>query len=383
MDTVQEKILEQITRGSVSIDSLRDVKKFFKRFPNDPLLLKASADLMIRTNKPDEAALLYAEAAASFLKAGKLLSAIVSIAYSWHIKTPTYQQAQLFLSAMRDGSIPITPLKIFLDELTNPEVLAVVKSFENVHLSENKLLQKADSTYSNLYFIVSGRLKEVCYQPSKIKKKIVYKQSIVNLSSDDSIGNLYPLKEENECNSYIETITPVELVKLSKKSLLQLCTKYPNVEQGLQAVNVFRNKSKAENILRKERKGIRHQIETEMTIEIYPQSFDNFPIVLWGYSKDISIGGACIVLDAKNLNVTKSVSSFNETIKNSKVKINFPAGGIELKVSGKIVWTKKIIRQKEKTLELGIQFQELSPKLRGMLFVFADNSKKKGPAIPL
>ena len=37
----------------------------------------------------------------------------------------------------------------------------------------------------------------------------------------------------------------------------------------------------------------------------------------------------------------------------------------------------EVIFQGKKTLALGIQFQDLSPKLRGMLFVFADSSKNK------
>ena len=114
----------------------------------------------------------------------------------------------------------------------------------------------------------------------------------------------------------------------------------------------------------------------KISLEIFPHSSASFPIILDAYSKDISVGGTCVVLDAKNISVAKSVSSFSKTIKDSKVKINFPSEGLELKVSGKIAWTKETIMRGERTLAVGIQFQDLSPKLRGMLFVFADNSKK-------
>jgi hypothetical protein len=114
-----------------------------------------------------------------------------------------------------------------------------------------------------------------------------------------------------------------------------------------------------------------------MTLEIFPHSSANFPIILEAYSKDISIGGTCVVLDSKDISVAKSVASFSKKIKDSKVKISFPSEGLELKVSGKIAWTQQVIFQGEKTLALGIQFQDLSPKLRGMLFVFADSSKNK------
>jgi hypothetical protein len=115
----------------------------------------------------------------------------------------------------------------------------------------------------------------------------------------------------------------------------------------------------------------------KMTLEIFPHSSANFPIVLGAYSKDISIGGTCVVLEANDMSVAKSVASFRKTIKNSEVKINFPSEGIELKVSGKIAWTRETIDRGKKTLAVGIQFQDLSPKLRGMLFVFADSTKNR------
>ena len=115
----------------------------------------------------------------------------------------------------------------------------------------------------------------------------------------------------------------------------------------------------------------------KISLEIFPHSSANFPIIIEAYSKDISIGGTCVILDAKDLSVAKSVASFSKTIKDSKVKISFPSKGMELKVSGKIAWTQETIFKGEKTLAVGIQYQDLSPKLRGMLFVFADIPKSK------
>ena len=76
------------------------------------------------------------------------------------------------------------------------------------------------------------------------------------------------------------------------------------------------------------------------------------------------------------MSVVKSIASFSKKIKNSNVKISFPSEGMELRVSGKIAWTREVFFQGDKTLAIGIQFQDISPKLRGMLIVFADNSKK-------
>ena len=377
MDNIKKNIAEQITAGDMAIDSLEDFEKLRERFPDDPALLRAAADLMERKNMSADAALVYNKAASLFLTSGKLLPAVVSVVHSWRIKTPSYQKAKLFLPAMRDDSFPSTPLKAFFKSLSNLEILAVAKDFESIHLPAQQLLQKADDIQDNLYFIVSGSLKEIGYHPVTVEEETVYKQSIINLSTDDSIGDLYPLKEDKVCHTYVETITPVELLKISKRALLQVSKKYPNIDTGVQAINEFRSESQKENRLKKNRKEIRHQFTKRLTIEIHPQSSENFPIILDGYTKDISIGGTCVVLDSKDVSVAKSVASFAKTIRNSEVKISFPTEGMELKVSAKIAWTKEIVLPKERTLALGLQFRNLSPKLRGMLFVFAESINKK------
>jgi CRP-like cAMP-binding protein len=238
-----------------------------------------------------------------------------------------------------------------------------------------QLIQKVDEIEEGLYFIVSGSIKETSYQSVKTKEETVYKRTVVDLSDDDTFGELYPIKEEKVCKSYIETIEPVELVKISKQMLLPICEKYPNAESALQAVSVFRSEFRKENLLKKKRGNKRHQLARKMSLEIFPHSSANFPIILEGYSKDISIGGTCVVLDSNDVSVVKSVASFRKTIKDSKVKISFPSEGLELKVSGKIAWTQEVIFKGKRTLAVGIQFQGLSPKLQGMLFVFADSAK--------
>ena len=377
MNNQKTNIVEQITGGFINIDSVEEFEKILEDFPEDSALHKAYADLLVKKKFSDAAALSYGRAAALYFKSGKLLLAVVSKLFQWRLKSPSYQEAQLFLSAVRDGGFPSTPLKIFLEKLSNPEMFAVMKCLENIQLPAGQLIQKVDELEEDLYFIVSGSIKRTSYQAEKAKEETVYKRTVVNLSDDETFGELYPIKEKKVCKSYIETIEPVELLKISKQMLLAICEKYPNAESALQAVSVFRSEFSKENLLKKKRGNKRHQLVRKMTLEIFPHSSANFPIIIDAYSKDISIGGTCVVLDSTDVSVAKSVTSFSKTIKESEVKISFPSEGLELKVSGRIAWTREIIFKGQKTLALGIQFQDLSPKLRGMLFVFADSAKDK------
>ena len=95
-----------------------------------------------------------------------------------------------------------------------------------------------------------------------------------------------------------------------------------------------------------------------MTLEIYPKTSASFPIILTGYSRDISIGGTCIVLESKDIHVSNSVASFHKIIHDAQIKMGFKSEGLELKVSGKIIWTQKVSFKGEKTLALGVHFQD-------------------------
>ena len=377
MENQKTNLVEQITGGFIKIDSVEEFEELLKDFPEDPALHRVYADLLVKKNSSDKAALTFGRAAAFYLKLGKLIPAVVAKLLQWRIKSPFYQDAQLFLTALNDNSLPDTPLKVFFEKLSKPETLGIMKCMENINFPAGQLIYKIDDAQENIYFIISGSIKEIRYEPVKSGEETVFKQSVDYLSEDDTFGELYPINEENLCQSYIETIEPVELLKVPKQMLVPICKKYPNVESGLQAVSVFRSEFRKAKLLKKNRKSQRHEIMRKMSLEIFPHSSANFPIILEAYSKDISIGGTCVVLDENDLSVAKSVSSFSKTIKDSIVKISFPSEGMELKVSGKIAWTQEILFKGERTLAVGIQFQDLSPKLRGMLFVFADSTKDK------
>ncbi len=377
MNNQKTKVVGLIAEGFIKVDSVTEFKELLTDFPDDPALNKAYADLLMEKDSSDEAALSYGKAAALYLKSGNLLPAVAAKLLQWRIKSPDYEDAQLFLTALNDDSLSDTPLKVFFKSLSKPELLAVLKCFVFVKVPEKQLIYKIDDVQEDLYFIVSGSVKNLRYEPVKTDEETVFKQSVENLSDDDTFGELYPLENENLSQSYIETTDPTELLKISKQMLLPVCKKYPNVESALQAVSSFRSEFHKTKLFKKNRKGQRHEVMRKMSLEIFPHTSANHPIVLDAYSKDISIGGTCVFLDAKDLSVAKSVASFSKTIKEAEVKISLPSEGLELKVSGKIAWTKETIFRGEMTLAVGIQFQDLSPKLRGMLFVFADDSKDK------
>ena len=138
-------------------------------------------------------------------------------------------------------------------------------------------------------------------------------------------------------------------------------------------VDKFESIVSEEDQYKKLQKGGRYKLPVKMSLEIYPKISFNYPIIVEGYSKDISIGGTCVVLNEKDMDVHSSIASFHKSTKDAKVKLSMSIEALKLKVSGNIVWTQTIRVNGKQTLALGIKFDEMSPKFQGMLFAFADN----------
>lgn len=365
-----KSIPEHIIDGSIAIDSIEAFGSILKQFPNNPALKKKYADLLFKQNLLDLAAKSYGEAAQLFMESGKMLQTLISKKLQWLIKPPPNKEIHQFLSALGQNNFEESPLKLFFDKLSPREMLAIISGLVRVRLISGKTVIKAGNKETDLYFIVSGTLKDSAF-PSLETKERVHRKSNIYLSDDNYFGEVYPFKKDKTCTSDIETVTQVELFKISRQKLMKLCRHYPNIEVAL--INLFKVRSDAEAKDRPKylRQADRYQLPIKMVLEIPPTGPFKSPIAIEGYSSDISIGGICVVLNGSSEHVPdllKALESFNG---NKQINISFPGDTMELKVQGNIVWSHQISFNGKKTLAVGIQFQENSPKMRGMLFMFA------------
>ena len=115
-----------------------------------------------------------------------------------------------------------------------------------------------------------------------------------------------------------------------------------------------------------------------MVLEIPPLANIKSPIEIEGYSSDISIGGICVVLNGKSEHIPNLLTDLLEDDSKNKIRISFPGDTMELKVRGRIVWRHQIHFNGHKTMAVGIQFEEDTPRMRGMLFMFAKSLGRIG-----
>ncbi len=154
-----------------------------------------------------------------------------------------------------------------------------------------------------------------------------------------------------------------------QENLRQVCRKHPKIELAL--IDLFKVRSEKQDIeaLRAVRKADRHKLPIKMNLKIWPGTAGHYGLILDGLCRDISIDGMCIVLDAKYANV----SSIYKSIQNAKIEMSMPSEAMTINVLGSIAWSKEIFdEQQQRTVALGIRFEEMSPQMSGLLMVFAN-----------
>lgn len=373
--TGDKSIPDHIIDGSIAIDSIEAFKSILKQFPDDPYLLKAYSDFLAKNNLFDLAAKSYSDSAKLFIEAGKILQAIVAKKLQWRIQSAKQEEVRRFLDLLKNETFKEIPLKVFFNRLTQEEILAVINCFVRARLPAGKIVKKKGDDEDNLYFVVSGTLKDSLY-PSLEEKVRVHRPSDIFLTENQFFGDVYPFNESRKCESDIETTTLVELVKLSKSALTQLCKKFPNIELGILELCKIRNQSEKSGFLKSLRKENRYHVPIDMNLEIYPKASVNATVIVDGYSSDISVGGICVILDSNNSRIETVVEAFEKKANSKKIWIGLPAETMHIKVLGRIAWSHAILLGGKKTLVIGIQFEKMSPRLRGMLFMFASSLER-------
>jgi hypothetical protein len=370
---IKKGISERIASGSIRINSAKEFERLLKLFPSDPELIKAYADLLSKENYLDSALKLYRKATILFIRSGSLIEAVASKNRQWKIAKPADQDVRLFFSAMHEANFSKSPLSVFFDKLSVLEIYATIMLFDVIKLSTGQIISLSGKKEKDLNFIVQGTFKKTTYEPQKNNNETIFKKSTSMLTKNYFFGEIYPFDKKNHSISYIESKGQAELIAISQKSLEWICKKYPNIEIAIKKLYEFESIVSEEDQYKKMQKGGRYKLPIRMSLEIYPKASFNYPIIVEGYSKEISIGGTCVVLDEKDMDVHSSIISFLKSTKDAKVKLSMSIEALKLKVSGNIVRTQKIPVNGKQTLALGIKFDEMSPKFQGMLFAFAGN----------
>jgi len=369
---IDKNTVEHIIDGSIVINSIELMLDVIKKFPAEPDLVRIYAGLLTKNKMPDAAAKAYNRAAKQYLKNGKILPAMVSKISQWHIEMPSDQNVQSFLSELNSNGNKTLPLGHFFSKLSIQELKALCSLFENIRLPSGQVVKEIGDPEDHLVFVVSGRLKDSIYLTLQNQRKI-FRKPTLTLAENDFFGDIYPFNKEQRSQSYIETLEPVELVRIPKEKLMRIGRKYPNIELGiidLLSIRALTDEGAPSDEIRRQ---TRQKFALKLQLEIFPEHSPDGALLIEGDSEDISIGGMSIIIDSTEVANNSGVSPLCKTVTNAKINVSVITHTLLLKISGKIVWSREIAHGGVKTLAIGMQFDEMSPKIRGLLFALVNS----------
>ncbi|MGD9239768.1 MAG: cyclic nucleotide-binding domain-containing protein [Desulfobacterales bacterium] len=369
---IDKNTIEHIIDGSIVINSIDLMLDAMKKFPAEPDLVRIYAGLLTKNKMPDAAAKAYSRAAKLYLNNGKILPAMVSKISQWHIEMPSDQNVQSFLSELNSSNDQKLPLGHFFSKLSIQELKAFCSLFENIRLPSEQVVKEIGDPEDHLFFVVSGRLKDSIYLTLKNQRKI-FRKPTLTLAENDFFGDIYPFNKEQRSQSYIETLEPVELVRIPKEKLMRIGRKYPNIELGiidLLSIRALTDEDAPSDEIRKE---TRQKFALKLQLEIFPEDSPDGALLIEGDSEDISIGGMSIVIDPTEVANNSGISPLYKTVTNAKINVSVITHTLLLKISGQIVWSREVAHGGIKTLAIGMQFDEMSPKIRGLLFALVNS----------
>ncbi len=243
----QYSIMQRILDGTLAIDAIDEFKEILDIYPQDPLLRRKYADLLLKKSHLDEAIQAYDQAAKLFIGKGMNLQAIVAKILQWSIQKPTHNQGRKFHDMIRDEGAQYTPLQRFWAQLTYSELVTIMLRLVRVRLQAGNKVACVDDPADEIYFVVSGTLAETLSPDCQVEASMAgIEIEPVLLGANDIFGDVFPLDQRTCANTDIVAVTDVELVKISKSVLYSVCKKHPHIETLLNDIHKHENRDKCD-----------------------------------------------------------------------------------------------------------------------------------------
>jgi len=329
-------------------------------------LIAAFADLLLQKRLTELAWQNYKRASRLYLKNGHLLKSMMMSLAQWKIKKPSKIEIYNYFSEITNSEIRQTKFYEFIGELSVAEKFAFLCKLRRENWPAKTIIKKVGEIENNFWIVLSGELRESFYELINTRNS---KPWLPNrkINEEDLFGKIYPFNEQHKSTSYVETLTRVQTVVISKNCLRLLCLRHSNIEKALIGLcGIRKNEPISKEI--KLRRSYRYPVNVDMKIFIDSQLNGSGQIYLTGYSKDISIHGVGFVVDR----CTKETKNEIYKILEKKVKISvvliFYNQKIGITIPGSIVRLQESVENGSKTIVLGIEFIDLPPNIQGLIF---------------
>ena len=350
----QKNIIQRIVEGSLRLSTAEEFEKLIEQFQDNADIHREYADFLFQKKETQAAYQEYNTTADLFIQTSKALQAIVAKIRAWSIVKPTHEQGKAFHAAIKKTAPGESPLQTFFAEMSYPEFIGIMLRMIRVRYPADQFVVKYGNPGDDIYFVVSGTLEEITHLPVN-KQGASPGTSIKFLSDNDIFGEAFPLEQLNLSKSDVKTLTEVELVKIKKPILADILNKHKGIGKLLK--NLYKGPSgdARERSWTSVRRSTRHGIPIKVNLKIF-LSGEKTELDSVGYTRDISLGGACIELEEKQW-VAKKETLIDS---NATLHIYLPNVDETLEIMGTVLWVKKDPQEDKNLSLIGIQFKTLT-----------------------
>lgn len=365
---MEPTLISRIIDRSIKVEQVETFEEILRDEPHNVDLAAAFADFLQARSLSDYAARTYDQAACGYLRAGRMLGAMVMMRSKWRIRKPVRDEIGEFLTRLRRSSPRPTPFSEFVSGLSAAAQFDLLCRLKREHVAARSILKKAGDAETCLRFIVSGRLKESTFDLIESRRDRS-RPPVRTLDEEDVSGRVYPFTERHTSDSFLEAITPAQTAVLGRECLRSLCARHPEMEKAVIRLCAVRRKAGPSKETRL-RESTRYPVQVEMRVRFKERLNGSPQTEFHGRSKDMSIHGVGFVAENCSKEVRAELCRILERKGKVEVEAVITSGGVGISTCGSIVRLQESVEDGVKTTVLGIEFAALPPHLQGMLFSF-------------
>lgn len=356
-------ILEGLIRGSITITTMEDFRTVLAEYPDNPFVNRLVADFLKKDASFSNAIKRYQKTYRLFVADGETLHAIAALLELWEIVKPAPYEFRSLHSQLRRQDSHNSLLDECFATMSYQELRATLSHLKKIRVKADELVLQQGEPEESLYFVISGELVK-----SKADSENENYDVVQFLIANDHFGNDYPCEVKGAAPYQIRAASESELLKISKNDFLTICRENPNLKNGLKKLGkdqLIPENIKPEKFSRKTSR--RHQA-IYLSLDIFHPEPGRQPISVKGFSSDISLGGACVIIDPKYYDI----SIDNIVDRKTMIRVSLPDESISVLIIGSIVWAKKTEINGQQACAIGVEFNDTPPRLRAAMLVFVN-----------
>ena len=370
-DDHQYSVLQRVLDGTLAISSIEEFNEILDIYPKDPLLHRKYADFLVEKGKKKDGSNAYDQAARLFIDHQMNLQAIVAKILQWSLQKPSHEKGRSFHALLHADGGRQTPLQRFWARMSYAELVTVMLRLVRVRIPAGETISRIGDAVNEIYFIVSGTLAET---PDMDRNQASDARNETPepflIGANDIFGDIFPLDQLTTAATDIKAITDVEMVKIAKPVLREICKKHPRIESYLKDVHKPVKRDHRDRTWQTVRRAMRFGLPTKVEIVLPALNPGQQSWRHTGISMDLSMAGMCI-----DLGETPPLIK-GETLKGRTVQLYLDLLNevADLDISGKIIWHHEQSTEKGPVALIGIRFNPLNAVDRELLAEYCSGS---------